>query len=165
MSPSPELTAAEQELNAARASFHIARLALKTTLLSVRAREGASDRLINHADEYGVDHALSVLATNPASLDLPSLSQTLLASISAQLQAAYDANHRVDRAMAARENLARLADPARAKAFIAGDREIVLDPATGSLHDRATGTTMPAHAKVIEPRGDMDSDSKKERDR
>lgn len=165
MSATPELTAAEQQLNAARASFNIARLALNTTLLSAKAREGACDRLINHADEYGVNHTISVLSKNPASLGLPALPQPLLAGIATQLEAAYDANHRVDRSMATRENHLRQVDPTRPKAILIGDREILLDPDTDSLHDRATGATVPAGAKVIEPHGDMDSDGEKERDR
>lgn len=165
MNTPPELTAAEQELNAARASFNIARLALNTTLSTVNAREGASDRIISHADEYGVDRTLSVLAKTPAVLDLPAVPQPALASIGQQLEHAYDANHRLDRALAARENLLRKDNPAHAKAINIGGRDMVFDDANDSLHERGSDAVIPAHATRVDPKGDMDSKTDKDQDR
>lgn len=165
MNITPELTAAEQKLNAALMSFNIARLAINTTLSGAQARGGAVDRLISHADEYGVEHTLAVLDKDPASLNLPKLTREAAGSLRQQLQTAYDANHALDRALGVRENLLRAADPKHMKAINVAGQFLVFDPVRDSLHERDTGKTFPAEAVTVSITGDMDTDSNKDRDR
>ncbi|WP_072373951.1 hypothetical protein [Hyphomicrobium sp. NDB2Meth4] len=163
MNPTAQLTAAERELNAALATFNIARLSLNTTLSGVGAREGASDRLISHTEEYGVDHTLSQLRKNPSTFDLSGpIPEGALAQLKNHLTRARDANEGVDLAMAKREKLATAADPSRPKALMVFGRQVFFDPDAGTAHDRDTGTVSPATFENVQTK---EPDRKRDRDR
>lgn len=150
MNASPDRATAERELAVARKSFNTARRALDTTLSGLGAREGATDRLIHHADEYGVDHTLAVLAKTPATLDFKeAVAEKEWPAVRAQLQTAYDAMHAVDLAMAKVENLARKTNPSQGKAILIADRAYLFTPSTDTLQDRGNGQSVKAGARVI----------------
>ena len=167
MNASLELATAERELAVARRSFNTARSALDTTLSGLGAREGAADRLIHHADEYGVDHTLGVLAKTPATFDFTeAVPDKELPAVRAQLEAAYDAMHTVDLAMAKVENLARKANPAHRKAILIADQPYVFDAKADTLRDRDSGENVKANARYIETEsGGPSAKREQERDR
>ena len=167
MNASPNLATAEREFATARSSFNTARRALETNLSQHGAREGAADRLIHHADEYGIDHTLQVLAKNPTAFDFEeSIPQREWPALRTLLETAYEATHAVDLAMAKIENLARKGNPARAKAVFIADKPYVFDPKADTLLDRDSGETVKADARVIETEDDGPSGKREqERDR
>ncbi|HEX2842170.1 hypothetical protein [Hyphomicrobium sp.] len=167
MNASPELAAAERELATARKQFNTARRALEATLSQHGAREGAADRLIHHADEYGVDHTLAVLSKTPEVLDIKDvLPAASVAALRTPLQAAYEAMHRVDLAMAKVENFARKGDPSRAKAVLIADKSYVFNAKQDTLRNIDSGETVKAGSRVVD--GESSGPGKKrepERDR
>lgn len=166
MNASPELAAAERELATARRSFNTARRALDTTLSRLGARDGAADRLIYHADEYGVDHTLAVLAKTPDVFDFKEgVPEKEWPFIRTQLEAAYEAMHHADLAMANSENLARKGNPTRAKAILIGDRSYVFDPKKDLLSDRDSGETITAAGTHVHTEEDDGPTRKREEDR
>lgn len=117
----------ERDLTAARMTFNVARINLKGTLVKLAAREGAEDRLIASAEEYGVDHTLGQLAANPVLFDLGAApDKVALPAIRTALENAYEANFAADRLMAEQENLKRQANPAHHKAVLFAGRELEL---------------------------------------
>lgn len=157
MQNSPELAKAERQLNTARVTFNVARMELGTILSGLKAREGASDRLIYHADEYGVEHTMKVLAKDPSSFELPGpLPAGAMARIENNLARAYQANHDLDAAMAERETVAGKGDPTRPKAILFNDKEIVPGK-SGDALDRATGKVVPT--KNVDTTNDRDQDT------
>ena len=151
MNASPERVAAERELAMARRSFNTARRALDTSLTRFGAREGATDRIIHHADEYGVDHTLAVLGKTPATFDFNgAVPEREWPAVRAELQAAYDAMHAVDLAMAKVENLARATNPSQGKAILIADRAYLFNPSADALQDRDSGQSVKAGARVID---------------
>ncbi len=167
MNASLELTTAERELTVARRSFNTARRALETSLSQHGAREGAADRLIHHADEYGIDHTLQVLAKNPATFDFKeSFPEKEWPALRAQLETAYEATHAVDLAMATVENLVRKDNSTRAKAILIADTPYVFDPKADTLQERDSGETVKADARVVETESNGTSKKREqERDR
>lgn len=167
MNASSELATAERELATARRSFNTARRALETSLSQHGAREEAADRLVQHADEYGIDHTLQVLAENPTMFDFEErIPEKVWPALRVQLEAAYEGTHAVDLAMAKVENLARKGNPARAKAIFIADKLYVFDPKADTLLDRDSGETVKADARVIETEDDGPSGKREqERDR
>ena len=157
MQNSPELAKTERQLNTARVTFNVARMELGTILSGLKAREGASDRLIYHADEYGVEHTMKVLAKDPSSFELPGpLPASAMARIENNLARAYKANHDVDAAMAEHENLAAKVDPSRPKAILLDGKEVI--PGTsGAVVERATGRPLPT--TEVETTNDRDNDT------
>lgn len=164
MTASPDLATAEKELKAARSAFNTARKTLDATLSRYGAREGAVDHVIHHADAYGVDHTVNVIAKTPNILDLQAaIPQTALSPIRTQLKHAYEAMHRADLAMADRENLARTRNPSHGKAILIADREVLFDANANTLRDRNSGDVVKADAKRVNteqggPNGKRDKD-------
>lgn len=151
MNASPELATAERKLAMARRSFNTAHRALDTTLSSLGAREGATDRLIHHADEYGVDHTLSVLAKTPAVFDFDdAVPEKEWPALRTQLEAAYDAVHAVDLALGEVETLIRKTNPSHAKSVFIAGRQFVFNSKNDTLQDRESGETIQAGARLIE---------------
>lgn len=158
MQNSPELANAERHLNTARVTFNVARMELGTILSGLKAREGASDRLIYHADEYGVEHTMKVLAKDPSSFELPGpLPASAMARIENNLARAYRANQDIDAAMANRETVAATGDPSHPKAVLFDGKELIPDPATGGLRDKASGMPFPLESRDTD-QGDGDAD-------
>lgn len=150
MSPSPELAKAERELAVARQSFNTARNDLNTILSRLGAREGATDRLIFHADEFGVDHTLLTLSKTPEVFNFKAgIPDTEWPAVRAHLEAAYDGVHQVDLAMAKVENLARKTDPSHTKAIVIADKTYLFDARTDTLSDRDTAEVIKADARVV----------------
>lgn len=140
MTASPSSSSADKELMDARKSFHIARAELDTTLKRNNGRDTAVDRLVYHADDYGLDLTLDKLTKAPATFDLDQpLSETALSAVCLQLRKTYDAMHRLDLAMAETEDIARKQNPDHVKAILIGGREYTFDPAANTLKDRNTG--------------------------
>ncbi len=167
MIASPEFAAAERELATALTIFNSARGALDTSLTQLGAREGAADRLIHHADEYGIDHTVIVLAKTPNTFEFTTtVPSTALPAIQTQLEAAYDAMHRVDLAMANRENLVRKGKPTHAKAILIGDKPYIFDFKADTLRNRDSGETVKADAHLVDTDSDGPSGKREqERDR
>lgn len=166
MNASPEIATAERELAVARRSFNTARRALDTTLSRLGAREGATDRLIHHADEYGVDHTLVVLAKTPDVFDFKEgVPDKVWPALRTQLDAAYKAMHVVDRAMAKVENLARKGNPSHNKTALIADKPYVFDAKKDTLRERDSGETVKAGASLIHTEEDGGPTRKREQDR
>lgn len=162
MTDAQKALAIERELNGAKASFNIARMALESALNGY-GRDGVQDRLIYFAEEYGVDHALATMTASPADLGLSrSVAKTDVHAIEKALKSAHAANHRLDTLMAEREGFLAKRDGSHAKGFMLGDKEVVFDPAAGTLLDRRTGKIMPATMERVEPEREHDND--RERD-
>lgn len=164
MAVSPEITAAERELNTARSTLNVARLALSSSLAKLAAPEDATERLLKFAGEHGIDHALEVLASKPTSLKLPQIPKPVLENISKQLEATHEAGHRIDIALAKREALAPQAKAGNKTINVLG-KDYEFDPKAGTLHDKASGAIIPSDHKVIEPSADTGSETDTERDR
>lgn len=159
MTDSQKALAIERDLNGAKASFNIARMALESALDGY-GRDGVQDRVIYFAEEYGVEHAMTTLRTSPAELGLSrSVDRHDVAGIEKALKAAYAANHRLDTLMAEREGLLCKADPSRSKGFMLADREVVYDPKAGTLLDRGRGQPMPATMEYVGPAHEHDHDN------
>lgn len=134
----------------AQASFLIAYKALETTLTHHGARDKTAEHLLHHADGYGVDHTMAVLAKSPDMFEMRGpLSTTALSSVSKDLEAAYEASHRLDLALAAREEIAQKADPSHQKAVNILGREYTIDPASDTLIDRVSGRSSKASLTYV----------------
>lgn len=145
-------TKLEQDLNSARMSFNISRAALAASLQPCKAREGAEDRLISSAEEYGIDQVVQQLSDNAFLFDLtkaPSVPE--IAKIRTALTSAYHATHRLDEAMAKREEALCKEDPSRTKGIILDGREAEIDTAKGIVRFRDNGETQPLQAERVEP--------------
>lgn len=166
MNASSEFATAERELAMAQSSFNTARRALDTTLSMLGAREGTTDRIVHHADEYGVDHTLSVLNKTPDVFDLEeNIPEKEKPAIHTQLQTAYETMHAVDLAMAKVENLARKTNPSREKAILIGSSLYVFNSKTDTLHNRDNGETVRADARTVGTEEDGGPQRKTEQDR
>lgn len=129
MANSSDLTAAERKLAGARISFNIERQQLQTVLQRLNAPPASHDHLINAADEFGVDHALSTLGKDPAAFGIDrSVREADIALLRPLLAKAYEAGHRVDAALAEREALLLSRNPGHVKVFQVGDEEVAYDP-------------------------------------
>lgn len=158
----PDITLAEQALNGAKAQFNISRMQLGHALSQLNSRDASADKLIYTAEEYGLDHALKLLKHNPAQFDLGQQpDDTSIAAITTSLSAAYDANHAVDRAMAAREAVLETTDPAHAKAVLVAGHELAPD-AGGSARYRDGSEATREHVATED---DGDHEDENERDR
>lgn len=164
MAVSPEITAAERDLNTARTSFNVARLALSSSLAKVASQDDATERLLKFAGEHGIDRALEVLANKPTSLKLPQIPRPVLENISEQLEAAHEAGHRLDLALAKREALAPQAKPGNKTINVLG-KDYEFDPKAATLLNKSSGTMIPSDHKFIEPSADTGSDTDTERGR
>lgn len=166
MNASPELATAERELAVARRSFNTAHRALDTTLSRLGAREGATDRLIHHADEYGVDHTVTVLSKTPQVFDFnDGIPDKDMPAVRSQLKAAYEAVHAVDLAMAKVENLLHKGNPNHAKGILVSGKAYVFDPKKELLHGRDSGETIKAEASHVKTEEDGGPARKREQDR
>lgn len=150
MAASTPLDKAQQEFAEAQASFHIAYKALETTLATHGARDKAAEHLLHHADCYGVDHTMALLATSPDMFDLRGpFSSNALSAVSKDLQVAYDASHRMDLALASRETLAMKDNPSHHKAIQIAGRECIIDAAADKLIDRESGRASKANLTYV----------------
>lgn len=140
MSTPRDIKAIECDLTGAVMGYNASRINLRNTLRSLHLRARSEDRLLNLVEEFGVDHALKVLAETPEVLDFeraPTLAE--LAQVKPQLTAAHDAQGRADLLMAEKENLLREKDPSRPKAILVAGRETVVDTTRGVAIDVETG--------------------------
>lgn len=154
-----DLATAERRLNEAKVTFNIACLALTSALTPFNAREWATDKLLELADLYGVDHAIKQLGKEPEKLAVPGpLSSTALSSIQKHLETAHEASERLDIAMAAREDLLLKQNRGHAKAVMLDGREAVYDPKTKSVTDRISHAVTPTKARTIDT-ADYDNDT------
>lgn len=166
MNASPELATAERQLAVARRSFNTAHRALDTTLSRLGAREGATDRLIHHADEYGVDHTLAVLEKTPQVFEFKDgVPDKDIPALRLQLEAAYEAMHAVDLAMAKVENLIRTTNPSHKKAILISGKPYTFDAKKDELRDRDSGKTIKANAELVHTEEDGGPARKPEQDR
>jgi hypothetical protein len=147
----------ERELNTARAAFNVARANLKTALHAWKPREGAVDGLIYKAEEYGVEHAVELLKTQPETLGFDG-SSAYRPDLTQLLTTAYEASHAVDLAMAAREDERAATNPKYVKAVLVADREVEVDVAAGTLYDRVARTTSRETIRRIDSDANYDSD-------
>lgn len=134
------ITKLEQDLNSARIAYNISRASLATALRPCNPQDGAEDRLILRANEYGLDHVLRQLTDNASTFDLrraPSARD--LINITSALTSAYDANHKMDAAMAKREEALQKEDPSHIKAILIDGAEVEIDLDRGVIRYRGTG--------------------------
>lgn len=166
MNASPELATAERELAVARRSFNTAHRALDTTLWRIGAREGATDRLIHHSDEYGVDHTLAVLGKTPQVFDFNDrVPDKDMPALRSQLETAYDAMHAVDLAMAKVENLVRMTNPSHKKAILIAGKAYTFNAQKDELSAREGDQTIKADAQLVHTEEGGGSARKREQDR
>lgn len=166
MNASPDLATAERELAMARRSFNTAHRALDTTLSRMGAREGATDRIIHYADEYGVEHTLTVLGKTPLVFEFnEGVPEKDMPSLRSQLEAAYDALHVSDLAMAKVETLLRKSNPAHAKGILIAGKTYVFDAKKDLLHSRESGDVVKAEATHVPTEEDGGPARKREQDR
>ena len=166
MNASPELATAERELATARRSFNTAHRALNTTLSRLGAREGATDRLIHHADEYGVDHTLTVLEKTPQVFEFKDgVPDKDMPALRSQLEAAYDAMHICDLAMAKVESHLRKNNPAHVKGILIAGKPYVFDAKNDLLQGRESGEIINADARRVQTEEDSGPTRKRDQDR
>ena len=166
MNASPELATAEGKLATALRSFNTAHRALDTTLSRLGAREGATDRLIHHADEYGVDHTLIVLGKTPQVFEFKDgVPDKEMPALRLQLEAAYEAMHAVDLANAKVENLISASNPSHKKAILIAGKAYTFDAKKDELSDRDSGATIKADAHRVHTEEDSGPARKREQDR
>jgi len=160
-------TALEQRLNSARITFNLARASLKTTLGKWKPREGAVDRIIHYAEEFGIEHTLEQLVATPQLFDLGAQpSKADISDIRSGLYSAQAAHYLMDRAMAAREAMLTADNPTHVNAIIVGGREVELHPDKGLMRYRDNGQSEPLQLREVErDRPDAEHDHDHEDDR
>ncbi|WP_414463290.1 hypothetical protein [Hyphomicrobium sp. DY-1] len=135
-----DLTAIERDLNRALIAFNMSRGVLSAKLSNFAAREGAEDRLINMADEYGPEHVLDVMRDNPALLELArAASPTEIEELRKSLTAAYASSHDVSKLNSEKQMKLREADPTLPKAVMVNGRPMVYDPERNVAYWMDTG--------------------------
>lgn len=158
MTHAQDMLALERELSGAKVSFNIARRALASAL-SGYIRDAGEDRIIYHAEEYGLEPTLEAMRERHDVLGLREpVDLRDLEPVKKALEAAYNASHSLDDLMAKREGLLCHADPNRMKRFMVGDVEVVFDPEAGVLRDAADGRVIPVEMERIEPNEDYKFD-------
>jgi hypothetical protein len=159
MSQQRDLKEIERDLTGALIAFNMNRAVLSNKLATFNLREGAEDRLINYADELGVDHVLEVMRDQPFLLDLPRAATAAeIDDLKQALTAAYDNNHKVGLLNSEKQQVLREADPSLPKAVMVGGRPMVFDPEKNLAHWQDTGKSEPMSHEVVKTEQSQDEE-------
>lgn len=151
------LATLDRQLATTRLTFNQARTNLQAALHSWLPRDGSVNALIYKAEEYGVDHAVKLLQTQPEIIGFTS-APAYRPDLTRLLTTAYEASLAVDLAMGAREDALAAANPHYRKAVLVADREVEVDVSAGTLYDRVTRNTIRDAFRRIDTDAQYDND-------
>jgi hypothetical protein len=135
-----EMRHIERDLSNARHAFELCRTVVSNKLAAFEAREGAEDRLINYADEMGVDRAIDTLKTAPELLDIGRAATEREAEAFRQpLTKAQTQGDLVSQYHAEKEDRLQAENPQHQRAVNVGTRSMVYDMRTSKAHWQDTG--------------------------
>lgn len=146
----------ERDLRNARQAFDLNRLVLSNKLVAFEARDGAEDRIINHADEFGVDHTIDTLKNSPEVLDLGrAATEREAEGFRLPLTKAQTQADLVSQYHAEKEDRLQAANPQHQRSVMVNNRPMIYDPEANKAHWQDTGEVEemshePAHSNEDE---------------
>ena len=155
-----EMRHIERDLSNARHAFELCRTVVSNKLAAFAAREGAEDRLINYADEVGVDRAIETLKTAPELLDIGRAATEREAEAFRQpLTKAQTQGDLVSQYHAEKEDRLQAENSHHQRAVNVGTRSMVYDMRTGKAQWQDTGKVEEiAHDDVQPEEDEQDQD-------
>lgn len=166
MNTTPDVSLLDRELNMERVAFHAIRRSLANDLRPFQPPQQAEDHIISYAEEFGVEHTLGTLATEPATfgLNAPAGSAGLLA-LKDKVQALHASREAMDQIVSKREDILAKADPKRDRVYISFGREFTIDMANRRVRYVDTGKVEPLVLEEVAPSGEPAKAQSKQRDR
>lgn len=158
---STDAAKAQDAINAAQKNYEVSHAALAQALQSMNVDESIANKLIAHAEHYGLDHTKRLLMQNGGDTGLwepiqgPQLTTTI-----EKLESTYQASLKLDEALADRNTMLKSNDPARYQVVMLGGREARYDPASEQFRDTLTQKTL--RMEVVET---ADSSTKQQKNK